>query len=55
MCELCDGTKVVHNEIMAGVMVTGPCPNCTEHIHNHYEHELENVIKHERQGKKVAR
>lgn len=39
-CKLCEGTKVVYSEIMQGVMVAGPCPNCTNYVHEHYENEL---------------
>lgn len=45
MCELCNGTKVAHNEIMQGVVVAGPCPNCTNYVHDHYKKELDNLIK----------
>lgn len=48
MCELCNGTKVVHNEIMMGVVVVAPCPNCTNYIHEHYEEQLAEVLSNER-------
>ena len=43
MCE-CNGTKIVHVEIMKGVWVVQPCPNCTNEIHAHYEQELERKL-----------
>ncbi len=46
MCNLCNGTKIIHTEIMAGVMAVAPCPNCTGFTHTHYENELE-AFKHE--------
>ncbi len=43
MCE-CNGTKIVHVEIMKGVWVVQPCPNCTQAVHQHYEQELAEVM-----------
>lgn len=45
MCELCHGAKVVHNEIMRGVVVVQACPNCTNAVHEHYEKELDDLCK----------
>lgn len=39
-CELCHGTKVVHPQTMLGVFNIGPCPNCTEVVHEQYTEEL---------------
>ncbi len=44
MCKLCHGTKVVHNEIMRGVVVVQACPNCTSAVHEHYEYELDKRV-----------
>ncbi|VDG31461.1 hypothetical protein [Lactobacillus plantarum] [Lactiplantibacillus mudanjiangensis] len=43
MCELCNGTRVVHTEIMTGVINVTPCPNCTNVVHQHYEQEFNNI------------
>ena len=50
-CKLCNDNKVVHTTIGSYGMQVGPCPNCTDYIHDHYESELE-AIKH---GKKSSR
>jgi hypothetical protein len=39
-CELCEGTRIVQSMIMPGVVTVGPCPNCTQAVHQHYEKEL---------------
>lgn len=39
-CETCNDTHVVHTEIMKGVVVASPCPNCNTAIHEHYRNEL---------------
>lgn len=48
-CELCNGSKVVYTPIGNFGVQAGPCPNCTSYVHDHYEHELESVINHDRQ------
>lgn len=48
MCE-CNGTKIMHVEIMKGVWVVQPCPNCTSEIHKHYEQELERRLTYGKQ------
>lgn len=45
MCDLCHGTKIVHPEIMKGVTVVQPCPNCTTFVHDHYEKELAECLQ----------
>lgn len=46
-CKLCNGSKVVYTTIGDYGVQTGPCPNCTDYVHKHYERELESVIDHE--------
>lgn len=43
MCKTCNGTGIVHPEVMQGISVVQPCPNCTSGIHDHYENELEEL------------
>ena len=54
-CERCHGSKVVYTPIEEYGMQIGPCPNCTSYVHDHYERELESVIKDDRQGKVIQR
>lgn len=43
ICELCEGTRIVQNVIMPGVVTVAPCPNYTKYVHKHYESELEAI------------
>mgnify|MGYP003365028371 CR=1 FL=1 len=43
-CELCHGTKVVSYPLGSYGFTTGPCPNCTQAVHQHYEKELAEVM-----------
>ncbi len=43
-CELCHGSKVVQQPLGSYGFTFGPCPNCTNEIHDHYEKELVGVL-----------
>ncbi|ERL43457.1 hypothetical protein N644_2330 [Lactiplantibacillus paraplantarum] len=43
-CELCHGSKVVQQLLGSYGFMFGPCPNCTNEIHDHYEQELERKL-----------
>ncbi|GAB7171398.1 hypothetical protein TUA1478L_33920 [Lactiplantibacillus plantarum] len=47
ICKLCGDKKVVYTMIDSYGVQSGPCPNCTDYVHKHYERELESVINHE--------
>ncbi|MCG0891300.1 hypothetical protein IMAU10418_02634 [Lactiplantibacillus plantarum] len=43
-CELCHGSKVVQQPLESYGFTFGPCPNCTQAVHQHYEKELAEVM-----------
>lgn len=43
-CELCHGSKVVQQPLGSYGFAFGPCPNCTQAVHQHYEKELAEVM-----------
>ncbi len=43
-CELCHGSKVVQQPLGSYGFTFGPCPNCTQAVHQHYEKELAEVM-----------
>jgi len=54
-CELCEGTRIVQNVIMPGVVTVAPCPNCTDYVHKHYESELEAIADEENRPRVTAK
>ncbi len=48
-CELCHGSKVVQQLLGSHGFTVGPCPNCTNEIHDHYVQELERKLAYDKQ------
>ncbi len=48
-CGLCHGSKVVQQPLGSYGFTFGPCPNCTNGIHDHYEQELERKLAYGKQ------
>lgn len=55
ICKLCGDKKVVCTMIGSYGVQSGPCPNCTDYVHKHYERELESVINNDRQRRVTQR
>lgn len=53
-CRLCSGAKVVYSPVGAYGVTVGPCPNCTDVIHEHYEHELERKLAYDGEDRLVG-
>ncbi|MDN6029105.1 MAG: hypothetical protein L0I02_04805, partial [Lactobacillus sp.] len=48
-CELCHGSKVVQQPLGIYGFTFGPCPNCTDETHAHYEQEIERKLAYSEQ------
>ncbi|BDZ30604.1 hypothetical protein RA086_05490 [Lactiplantibacillus sp. WILCCON 0030] len=55
ICELCHGTKVVSHPLGSYGFTTGPCPNCTDYVHDHYESELEAIVDDKNRSRVIAK
>lgn len=45
MCDLCDGTQIIHVVLMPGVVKAEPCPNCNKALRKQRYAELKRVLK----------
>lgn len=54
-CELCGGKQIIQSELMPGVVTVAPCPNCTGHVHDHYESELEAIVDDKNRSRVAAK
>jgi len=52
-CERCHGTRIVSHPLGSYGFTTGPCPNCTAYVHDHYESELE-AMKNGKESSRIA-